>query len=340
MSPDYAQAIHESDLPRKDRIVATIRPSYLLRLADSAARTRPLGGSRLGGRPDLPPDFEWPSWEGKPQAFLAQIHLDALPAGGPPERELLPASGRLYFFYDQEQRTWGFDPRDRGSFLVAFSDAPTDSLKTAPPATGLTGDADAGRDVTAFESLDTVPEFDSPALESLDLSQSELGLYTRIVTDAEIDSGLVEVDDPFEIVRIDQDGPDDEAMNGFQDGDEGDHEAFACEDDDAEFDDRSTVSLVPLHQMFGHARSIQGSMQHKCELVRAGLYCGDSTGYEDPRAEGLKARWDDWVLLLQLDSDDDLGWCWGDVGRLYFWIRRADLQAHRFDQAWLILQCS
>ena len=31
---------------------------------------------------------------------------------------------------------------------------------------------------------------------------------------------------------------------------------------------------------------------------------------------------------------------WGDVGRLYFWIRDADLRARRFDATWLILQCS
>jgi hypothetical protein len=48
----------------------------------------------------------------------------------------------------------------------------------------------------------------------------------------------------------------------------------------------------------------------------------------------------EWRLLLQLDSDDELGWCWGDMGTLYFWIREDDLRARRFDRVWLQLQCS
>src|SRR4051812_33943480 len=53
-----------------------------------------VGGHRLGGEPDLPPDFEWPRRTEEPfaglAAFIAQIRLDALPAHGP-----LPRSGLL-----------------------------------------------------------------------------------------------------------------------------------------------------------------------------------------------------------------------------------------------------
>ena len=38
----------------------------------------------------------------------------------------------------------------------------------------------------------------------------------------------------------------------------------------------------------------------------------------------LEAGADDWRLLLQVNSDDYAGWMWGDVGRVYFWIRRQD----------------
>lgn len=46
-----------------------------------------------------------------------------------------------------------------------------------------------------------------------------------------------------------------------------------------------------------------------------------------------------WTMLLQLDSDRDLGWCWGDAGSLYFWIPSDDLATGRFDRVWTILQC-
>ena len=35
----------------------------------------PVGASKIGGAPDLPKDFEWPSWNDRPLDFLAQINL-------------------------------------------------------------------------------------------------------------------------------------------------------------------------------------------------------------------------------------------------------------------------
>jgi hypothetical protein len=56
-----------------------------------------IGASRVGGVPDLPPGVAWPTYDGKPVTFVAQIDLSELP------REvgaLLPAEGWLYAFYD------------------------------------------------------------------------------------------------------------------------------------------------------------------------------------------------------------------------------------------------
>lgn len=43
------------------------------------------------------------------------------------------------------------------------------------------------------------------------------------------------------------------------------------------------------------------------------------------------------VLLLQIDTDEALQTNWGE-GRLYFWIKRADLAERRFDRAWFQFQ--
>lgn len=55
----------------------------------------PLGASRFGGVPDLPPDLAWPEAEGRKIQFLAQIDFSELPRweGCP-----LPADGWLYYF--------------------------------------------------------------------------------------------------------------------------------------------------------------------------------------------------------------------------------------------------
>jgi hypothetical protein len=72
------------------------------------------------------------------------------------------------------------------------------------------------------------------------------------------------------------------------------------------------------HKLLGHADPIQGPMEPECSRVAG-------TG--------------DWTLLLQLESDDTAGMSWGDLGRLYFWIRTTDLAAGRFDRIWTLLQC-
>jgi uncharacterized protein YwqG len=93
------------------------------------------------------------------------------------------------------------------------------------------------------------------------------------------------------------------------------------------------------HHLFGHSDNVQGDMQLEAQLVTNGLYCGDPSGYNDPRAKELEAGADDWLLLLQLDSDGTADVLWGDVGMLYFWIRRQDLQEQRFDKVWMTMQC-
>lgn len=95
----------------------------------------------------------------------------------------------------------------------------------------------------------------------------------------------------------------------------------------------------PIHRCGGHPDQIQAEMRLQCQLVTNGIFCGSADGYRDPRAKVLESGAADWRVLLQVDSDDKLGWMWGDVGRLYFWARRQDIAARNFDAAWMILQC-
>ena len=98
---------------------------------------------------------------------------------------------------------------------------------------------------------------------------------------------------------------------------------------------------APKHQVAGYPTPIQNdTMEFECQVVSHGIYLGDSADWESPRARALEAGARDWRLLLQLDTDEDLGVMWGDGGTIYFWIREADAAARRFDQSWLILQCS
>ncbi|MBL9213586.1 MAG: DUF1963 domain-containing protein [Opitutaceae bacterium] len=94
------------------------------------------------------------------------------------------------------------------------------------------------------------------------------------------------------------------------------------------------------HQMLGYPSPVQNAdMELECQLASNGIYVGNPEGYQDPRVPELKLGADEWKLLLQLDSDDDTGWMWGDVGTLYFWVRESDARRCDFTKVWMIFQC-
>lgn len=95
-----------------------------------------------------------------------------------------------------------------------------------------------------------------------------------------------------------------------------------------------------VHRVGGYPQEIQGDMRLECQLVTNGIYCGGPSGYKDPRRAELEKGAPDWQLLAQFDSDEaHLGWMWGDVGRVYFWARRQDIELADFTNSWAILQC-
>lgn len=94
------------------------------------------------------------------------------------------------------------------------------------------------------------------------------------------------------------------------------------------------------HHLLGYPQLIQNPMELECQLASNGIYCGNVEGYHTARAKELAHGASDWQLLLQIDTDEGPGWMWGDVGRIYFWIKRNDLASLRFDDVWLIFQCS
>lgn len=93
-------------------------PSLRLIATATSDGVIPVGASRLGGLPDLPPEQAWPEMNGAPMSFVGQIRLQdahALDGGS-----ALPAEGLLTFFYDANQQTYGTDPADRAGFRVLY----------------------------------------------------------------------------------------------------------------------------------------------------------------------------------------------------------------------------
>ena len=88
------------------------------------------------------------------------------------------------------------------------------------------------------------------------------------------------------------------------------------------------------HRFGGHPLQIQGNMQTECALLTNGF---DLSAWNEA-VERLNSDAANWLLLLQIASDDRAGMMWGDVGNLYVWIHRDALRARRFEEARVIMQ--
>jgi len=75
---DVRRIAREEGLGRDtDALLDSVRPGWRLEVRRGVT---PLGGSRIGGDPDLAADEPWPlNHRGVPMTFLAQIDVDALP---------------------------------------------------------------------------------------------------------------------------------------------------------------------------------------------------------------------------------------------------------------------
>ena len=81
---------------RKADIEGLLQPAIRLTTSRTDETQLPIGGSRIGGHPDLPPSLSWPRFrDGRSLSFLAEINLAEVPASQrPPE---LPPTGILCF---------------------------------------------------------------------------------------------------------------------------------------------------------------------------------------------------------------------------------------------------
>lgn len=253
------------------------------------------GASKIGGKPYLPADFEWPTFTSADDditrhlSFFCQINLTEVK---PYDKEgVLPGRGTLYFFYECESSCWGFDPQDHGAARVFWYDT-TDLLNCVP----LEIPSDIAEEYVMpeialqFKARKSYPKFE------------EFEVYSDLEPDWE------EYDEVLEKlgVNIDEDSED--------------------------------------HKLLGYADIIQNEMLTECERTSRGLYCGDPESYQntpkDVEADIAKHA-SDWMLLLQLSTitKDDFEWMFGDCGMLYFYIRKEDLAAMRFDKASFSVQC-
>ena len=263
----------------------------------------PLGmiSSKIGGKPAVPAEFEWPTYTGvicgdessekktRPLSFLAQIDLKEISVLDKEHR--LPDDGILSFFYDLETMTWGFDPEDKGSARVFYFPKNT-VVRTAEIPEELDEEFVIPELAVHFEPHVSLPGYGDKD-EELGLSRDEDLEWDEFMECRENAGGddIEELTKLFGYPNVIQNPMEEECeacSRGFRQGNQ---------------EDYATIS----------------------EAEKADI------------AEKAK----DWILLFQMSTVDteDYELMFGDCGSIYFWIRRDDLIERKFDKAWLVLQC-
>jgi len=191
----------------EDRLMQAALPSLRLVLRPTDEDALPVGASKFGGAPDLPPGFEWPVWQGRPESekwkwrdpaewsrndgplcFLAQFRLADLAAydlGG-----ALPPSGLLYFFCAIWKQALGAYPEDRDCWKVMLYEGDASGLARRPPPVlpqEVYRDAQPPENNRFtccrmdFQPEMTLPDNNDPEpYEALALSEEESELYAQL----------------------------------------------------------------------------------------------------------------------------------------------------------------
>jgi uncharacterized protein YwqG len=109
----------------KQELINTVFPC--VKVVPKQQETIAIGSSKMGGVPDLPNTFEYPTYKENPLRFIAQFNLSDLQNVG--MDHTLPKTGMLYFFSIENYFEEDVDPTKAGRVL--YYDIPVEQLRRA-----------------------------------------------------------------------------------------------------------------------------------------------------------------------------------------------------------------
>ncbi|WP_410982246.1 YwqG family protein [Bacillus cereus] len=107
----------------KQELIDTIFPC--IKVVPKQMDILPIGSSKMGGVPDVPVSFEYPTYEGNSLDFIAQFNLTDLQDIG--MNHNLPEKGMLYFFYYGNHFVEEINQHEAG--CVLYCDVSTEQLQ-------------------------------------------------------------------------------------------------------------------------------------------------------------------------------------------------------------------
>ena len=261
----------------------------------------PIGASKIGGDPDLPPDFEWPLWEGIPISFVAQFNLADVSTFD--VEKALPQSGMLYFFYDVTMEVF-VSGGERVNWKVIHYNGDLSSLSRTPAPPDLPGFGKLDPCTIAFRQELTVPNSDCVEIirlfEEFSVTEEEREHYWRFIKE------LIEYD--F-LVEKGKEMKDWDYLPR--------HRLLGCPD--VMYND-------------GRAECVAETQEEPVDWEEI-----DEETREILNREWTQEALN-WRLLFQIDTDDEADLNWGDAGLMFFFIHKEDLQAADFENVGLVYE--
>lgn len=307
------RAIQEKNLQvDMEEIKKLLQPAVGLKKIEKDDENIPVGHSKFGGIPDLPKEWDYPSYEESPLSFLCQINLAEIPFATD-----LPQTGVLYFFFEDEEMPSYYideDPNTMNSFRVLYFDGDRKKLQ---------------------RNSEFLEENGKEPFPSYEMSYHLQYQIPEIVGNPEKYDFLNRHAKNFEAVENDY------LLLYF-----GIFQLLHYEKDEWLEMDFEMEGEYPIHSLLGYAYNVQEEAIE--EILDINWLIKQSTTIEeverkslhDKRNEDIGKEKEEWQLLLQLDTDDELDWMWGDMGRLYFAIKKEDLQNKNFSNVGFTWQCS
>jgi uncharacterized protein YwqG len=168
-------------------IIEIRKPSIRLHLQRMTDPTNlALGRSKIGGAPDLPPGKNWPTWQDSPMAFIGQVNLADIAAHD--EEGLLPHSGLLSFFCAIDGTAAGVmgSLDDPSSWRVSHFDGDQSTLVQLPFPAELPELLKFPACQTSFSREPTLPDLKSREIRGLLLSAQEQDIYIDVESGADV----------------------------------------------------------------------------------------------------------------------------------------------------------
>lgn len=303
------EQIHAFQLDRlEEKIVSLAQPSIRMTRTPIRDDSLPMGASKLGGHPDLPPNFQWQYYGAKPLTFIGQFKLSELT----PHDTLgvLPPHGMLYFFYQADEMPWGQSEEREGWQVVYIVDENAPLVRTAHPTYqgewGMTDALPAHR--IAFLGALSLPAFLSDAHadfdhDSMSISKEWTEEQRRWSSGYEVYWKLLELStrEPYHFwlghPRLIQ---------------------YYIRWDVGKW------SVVTQNQNIMSQKNTKSNEYH----------------YSDEQIAHILSAMTKWQFLFQIDTDDSLGLTGIYGGTLYVYIPKTSLATKRFEDCWTIMQCS